>query len=345
MRALRFHDAFDLRVDEVDPPARTLTGTQVLIRSVVCGICGTDLHEYRNGPLLTSTQPKILGHEVAGVVLETGPDVTTLRSGDRISIMPQTYCGTCASCRSGRPRMCRELRGLGINAPWGGFGEQLLVRESQVALLPDTLSDISGAMIEPAAVALEAIEATGLRPGDAALITGGGAIGQLAALAARFSGASLTIVSEPIEARRRRAAELGFTVHDPGSGDLADLVYELTGGEGVDVAVECSGSQHALTAALEAVRPGGTVVHLAATFGPSQIDLLPLVIRNVTLRGSFIYPVDCWPRLIRMVESGGFPVDSIVTSTLPLEAAVDGFEALAAPQSDDVKIVVQVTEP
>jgi (R,R)-butanediol dehydrogenase/meso-butanediol dehydrogenase/diacetyl reductase len=344
MRALQFHDALDVRIDEVDPPAGPLTGSDVLVRSVLCGICGTDLHEYRMGPLLTSVQPKILGHEFAAVVLDTGPDVTSLQAGDRVAIMPQVYCGHCGACRSGHHHLCPELRGIGVNAPWGGLGEHLLVSEDQATALPQTFSDARAAMIEPAAVAISAVDAAGVRQGDAVLVTGGGAIGQLAALAARFAGACVTIVSEPIAARRDKAAALGFTVHDPGTGDLVEFVHAVTGRDGVEVSIECSGNQQALTSALGALRAGGTAVHLAGTFGPSQIDLLPLVLRNITLRGSFIYPVDCWPRVIRMIESGRFPVEELITTTLPLESAVGAFESLVDPQSADVKVVVQVTE-
>ena len=139
VQALRFHASHDVRHEEVEPPGSP-TGRQVLIAPVVCGICGTDVHEYADGPLRTTVEPhpltgghvpQILGHELSGVVVEVGPEVDALASGDRVSVMPLLSCGTCAVCRSGREQMCDLRAAVGLRHPWGGMGELALVDADQ----------------------------------------------------------------------------------------------------------------------------------------------------------------------------------------------------------------------
>jgi len=345
MRALRFHTARDLRLEDIAAPPRSLKPDELLLRSVTCGICGTDLHEYKAGPKITTEHPQILGHEVVGVVLAAGDEVSSAKVGERVSVMPQIYCGRCPACLAGRQQLCAHLGGLGVNARWGAFADELVVSDQQVSVLPDTVDDITGAIVEPAAVALRAVESAPVRPGDAVLVCGGGAIGQLAALAARVAGASWVIVSEPRAARRRCAGGLGFTTFGPAGGDGSDFVRDLTGELGADVAIECSGNARALNGAIAALRPAGTAIEVAAAFDPLEVDMLSLVVKAITLRGSFCYPIDCWPRVIRMIADGALPVGGIVTSTIPLEDAVErGFKELIDDRSDQVKVVVRISD-
>src|SRR3954463_1064652 len=198
MRALRFHAARDLRIEAVDEPGAP-GEEQVVVRVESCGICGTDLHEYAAGPIVTPVEPhpltgaqnpQILGHEFSGDVVATGPDVTGVREGDRVAIMPLAYCGRCAYCRRGLQHLCATMGCVGLSHAWGGMAEYASVADYQVVRLPGGLPHRRGALIEPTAVAAYGVERAGVGPGDRVLVTGAGPIGALAALRARAPGAS-----------------------------------------------------------------------------------------------------------------------------------------------------------
>jgi (R,R)-butanediol dehydrogenase/meso-butanediol dehydrogenase/diacetyl reductase len=351
MKAARFYSAGDVRIEEVPAPPAPATG-ELLVRVRECGICGTDLHEYGHGPVQTRATPhprtgaglpQILGHEFSGVVDAVGQGVRNAAVGDRVAIMPQVFCGECEACSSGSRQRCEAVAVVGLSWPWGGFAEYVLVGDDHVATLPPEVSDAAGALVEPAAVAVHAVSSSGLQPGEVVLVTGGGPIGQLAALAALAAGAGAVYLSEPNPGRRAHAAALGISgVIDPRSEEVTERLAGETGGTGADVCIECSGSQRALDACLAAVRRGGTVIQTALYLHPVQVDADALVMRDITLKGVYCYPVTSWPRVIRMIASGRLPVERIVTGRIELERLVEGgFEALLDAEGSQVKVLVR----
>jgi (R,R)-butanediol dehydrogenase / meso-butanediol dehydrogenase / diacetyl reductase len=354
MRAARFHAGHDIRIDRVPAPgADGLTSHEVLVRIRECGICGSDLHEYTDGPIYTPTHPHpitgvsvpvILGHEFSGEVVAIGSAVTSVSVGDRIAAMPQIFCGTCSQCMAGRQQTCQNLAAVGYSGAWGGLAEYGAFREDQVFPLSEHMTFTQGALVAPTAVAVHAVSSAPLRPGDAVLVTGGGPIGQLAALAAVAFGAGSVVLSEPNPGRRARAAQLDLTrVVDPRADDLTLLVAEVTQGHGFDVCIEASGSQPALDACFDAVTLGGVIVQTALGTRPVQLDAShKLTLRDVTYKGVYCYPVTIWPRIIGLVGSGALPADTVVTATIPLEQLIDGFEALLDPVGDALKIIVTI---
>jgi (R,R)-butanediol dehydrogenase / meso-butanediol dehydrogenase / diacetyl reductase len=354
MRAARFHGARDIRIEEVPAPrAADLAPRDVLVRIRACGICGSDLHEYTDGPIHAPTSPHpmtgasipvILGHEFSGEVVAIGSAVTSVGIGDRIAAMPQIYCGTCSQCKAGRQQTCQNLAAVGYSGPWGGLAEYGAFREDQVFPIAAHMTFTQGALVEPTAVAVHSVATAPLRPGDAVLVTGGGPIGQLAALAAVAFGAGSVVLSEPKPGRRGRARTLGLTrVVDPLVDDLSSIADEITQGRGFDVCIEASGSQPAIDACFDSVALGGVVLQTALSTRPVQLDVgHKLTVRDVTYRGVYCYPVTSWPRIIGLIGSGSLPADVIVTKTIPLEQLADAFEALLDPAGDALKIVVSV---
>jgi (R,R)-butanediol dehydrogenase/meso-butanediol dehydrogenase/diacetyl reductase len=351
MRALRLHGRKDIRLEEVPGPDRELGPHEVLLRNRRAGICGTDLHEYLDGPMLATTTPhvltgasipQILGHEYSGEVVAVGDAVRAVAPGDRVAVMPLFFCGACFACRSGRPQVCEDLGAVGLNWPWGGMGEESVVAEHQVAVLPDELSDVQGAMVEPAAVAVNAVTNAGVRLGDVVLVTGAGPIGQLVALAARAAGAGAVYLSEVNPRRRARAEALGVTgVLDPTEIDVAAFLRAETG-VGADVAIECTGSAPAVSACLESLHPGGTVMQTGLHVRAAEVDLRSVTLRDITVRGANCFPVDSWPRVIRLIASGALPVELTLTGEVPLADGLDAFEALLDPGGDQIKVVLAI---
>jgi (R,R)-butanediol dehydrogenase/meso-butanediol dehydrogenase/diacetyl reductase len=221
------------------------------------------------------------------------------------------------------------------------MGQYAVVEEHQAFRLPDQMSDVQGALVEPTAVALHAVTSAPVRPGDVVLVTGGGPIGQLVALAANAAGAGAVYLSEPNPHRRERVAKLGLAgVLDPSSTDVvAGLRNDFPGG--VDLALECAGSQRALDACIDAVRPGATIVQTALHTRPVEIEPTKLTLRDVAIKGVNCFPVTSWPRVIRLIASGAIPAERVVTREVPLDRAIeDGFKALLDPSSDHIKVLV-----
>jgi (R,R)-butanediol dehydrogenase / meso-butanediol dehydrogenase / diacetyl reductase len=350
MRALRFHAARDLRVEEVDEPTEP-GANEVVVRVASCGICGTDLHEYVAGPIVTPVEPhpltgarnpQILGHEFAGDVVRTGADVKSVREGDRVAIMPLAYCGTCTYCRRGLQHLCATMGCVGLSHAWGGMAQLATVAEYQVVRLPDAVSYQQGALIEPTAVAAYGVERGGVGPGDRVLITGAGPIGALAALCAHSAGASTVYVSEPNAARRGRAEALGVaTVLDPSSVDVPELLHDETDGVGIDVAIECSGHPSGFAAAIASLRKRGTLAQTGLFVGEATVEPMLWSLNDLTIVGTWCYWVYDFDRIAAQIAAGSLPVERVVTSTVSLDGAPDAFEMLASGTADEIKVLVE----
>jgi (R,R)-butanediol dehydrogenase/meso-butanediol dehydrogenase/diacetyl reductase len=349
VRALRFHAARDLRVEDVSEPADPRDG-EVVVRVATCGICGTDLHEYVAGPIVTSVEPhtltgarnpQILGHEFAGDVIRVGRGVTRVTEGDRVSIMPLAYCGTCAYCRRGLQHLCVTMACVGLSHAWGGMAELATVAEYQVVPLPDGVSYHQGALIEPTAVAAYGVERAGVAPGDRVLVTGAGPIGALAALCARSAGASTVYISEPNAARRARAEALGVaTVLDPSSLDVPAFLRDESDGLGVDVAIECSGHPNGFSAAINSLRRRGTLAQTGLFVGEAAVEPMVWALNDLTIVGTWCYWVYDFDRIAAQIAAGDLPVERVVTSQVDLDGAPDAFARLASGAADEIKVLV-----
>jgi len=349
VRALRFHAARDLRIEDVAEPAGPGAG-EVVVRVETCGICGTDLHEYVAGPIVTPVEPhpltgaqnpQILGHEFSGEVVAVGSAVSSVREGDRVAIMPLAYCGSCAYCRRGLQHLCATMGCVGLSHAWGGMGALATVAEYQVVRLPDAVSYEQGALIEPTAVAAYGVERAGVQPGDRVLVTGAGPIGALAALCAHGAGAATVYVSEPNAARRARAEALGVAVVvDPTDVDVPAFLHEETDGLGVDVAIECSGHPNGFNAAIASLRRRGTLAQTGLFVGEAQVEPMLWSLNDLSIIGTWCYWVYDFDRIAAQIGAGGLPVERVITSTVGLDDAPDAFARLASGAADEIKVLV-----
>ncbi|QXJ24293.1 2,3-butanediol dehydrogenase [Actinomadura graeca] len=340
MKAAVWYRARDVRVEDV-PSAAPGPG-EVAVTVAYCGICGSDLHEYADGPHAIPVgtphpesgraAPLTLGHEFSGTVAEVGPGVTGFSPGDRVAVEPHYRCGDCARCRAGEYNLCRHFGFAGLMGD-GGLAERAVVPSYMLHRLPDGVSLDQAALFEPAAVALHSIRRSGLRDGESVAVVGLGPIGLLVVrLAARY-GAGRIVASDPSGARRDLALRLGATeVVDAGA---------LPAGE-ADVAFEAVGTEGTLRDCLGATRRGGRVV-LVGLGGTFAFDAFALVNNEQSIIGTVGYR-DVHPELIRLVAEEGMDFTPIVTSTVPLADVVrDGFETLldrGSPQ-EEIKVLVR----
>jgi (R,R)-butanediol dehydrogenase/meso-butanediol dehydrogenase/diacetyl reductase len=349
MRAAVFYDAKDIRIEDVAAPTEVGPG-QVLVRPFWCGICGTDLHEYAAGPIVIPTEPhpltgaqapQILGHEFSAEVVEVGPGVTNVSPGQRVSMMPILNCKECYYCRRGLGHLCVRMACVGLSHDWGGIAELAVVPAAQVYALPDELTDLQGALVEPTAVAAYGVDMAGVRPGDSVLITGAGPIGALASIYANSLGARVFISEvNPVRVALAKSLDVG-EVLDPSAGDVIEALRDATDGIGVDAVVECSGNERALQTAIAAVRSAGTVTQTGLHTRPAAIDPMQISLREVTYNGTWCYPLHDWPRVIDLIARRGLPVQKVVTAEIGIADLVEkGFETLLSPTGDQVKVLV-----
>lgn len=347
MKAVRWHARRDVRVDEVPEPAAG--PGEVVVRVAACGLCGSDLHEYLDGPLyiprgphpLTGQAPPVtLGHEFCGRVVDVGPGVSTVRTGDRVAVNPCLSCGTCRWCRRGQPNHCARLGSLGLSRD-GALAPLVAVPASGCHVLPADVGDEAGAFVEPLAVVLHACRRARLTGGEHVAVIGAGPIGLLLVQVLRMRVSGWVAVVEPREARRRLARALGADVAvDPGARDPAAVVAELSEGERAAVAFECVGQAGAFESAFRVVGKGGRVVVVGLVPERAPANLLGLVAHEKEIVGSSAY-VDEFPEAIDLLAAGRVRVEPLVTGRIELADTLPrGLEALLRPEAQHVKILV-----
>jgi (R,R)-butanediol dehydrogenase / meso-butanediol dehydrogenase / diacetyl reductase len=346
MKALVFYDVHDVRLEKVK---ETLLGpNKVKIKVAWAGICGSDLHKYHFGfgmkvtephPLTGQMAPLILGHEFSGVVAEVGGNVKDIKVGDRVTVEPIFMCKNCESCKSGKYNHC-ELNGfIGSNAD-GGFAEYVMVEDYMVHKLPDNLSFEEGALIEPTAVALQAVKNSSIKAGDTVAVYGVGPIGLLTILSLKAVGAKNIIAIDISPERLNKAQEVGAT-HSINSMEQVPSEFILEQFGGNDIAFEAAGVQETLTDAIKSVKKGGEIAVISIFSKPVEIDVTALVMREINLSTSFVYR-DMFPRVIDMISLGELDVMKVVTDKIDLDHIIeDGFERLSQDKSQ-AKILVEI---
>ncbi|MGW1025358.1 alcohol dehydrogenase catalytic domain-containing protein [Streptomyces sp. NPDC002577] len=315
MLAARLYGAKDLRIEEMPEPEPG--PGEVKIRVAYAGICGTDVHEYfetprathEPNPLTGATLPQTLGHEFAGTVVACGEGVDRVAPGSRVCVRPIRTCGTCPRCTSGLSHLCRSLAAIGVTSPGGGLAQYVVVPAASVHPLPDTVSLEQGALVEPMAVALNAVERARVPAGGSALVTGAGAVGMGALFALRAHGVHDVLVVEPSPSRRAAAERHGARVLDPGAVDVVEEVVNHTRGRGVDAAIECAGRPEALNTAIRSVAAQAPIVMVALYSGPVAIDASVVRLAELALLGSEAYPDGVFERVIGHMAAGSYPTD------------------------------------
>lgn len=331
MDAAVLHGVEDLRVERRRVPAAG--PGQLLVEVASVGVCGSDVHYYREGRAGTSvvSRPTVLGHEFGGVVVAAGPGVDPGRVGERVGIEPGTGCGECLQCGRGRYNLCPRMHFLGCAPIDGALQQYVVVSDRQAFPVPDGVGDDAAALLEPLSVALSALHKAAPRAGEDVLVLGAGPIGNLVAQVLLTSpAASVTVVD-------LNAARLSLLPTDERLRSSADPRFE---DESFDVVVECTGAPAALAGAMGAMRGGGRVVLVGV--GPQRLELLTadLQEREISVLGCHRYR-DTWPTAIDLVTRGQVRLDELVTHTFPLAEAASAITVVQRERSA-LKAVVRV---
>jgi (R,R)-butanediol dehydrogenase/meso-butanediol dehydrogenase/diacetyl reductase len=348
MLTLRWHGKGDVRLEETELESDLGPG-MVEVEVAYAGICGSDLFEFSAGPFairegphpLTGEQPPVtLGHEFSGRVVRVGEGVEEVSVGDRVAADACLRCERCAACRAGEYHRCPLGGAIGY-ASDGAFAPLVRFPAYAAVVLPDAVSDRAGALLEPLAVGLHALDRGGAQAGETVVILGFGPIGALTAAVAAGIGLEV-VVSEPREDRRNSAAAAGHRVHAPGGDTRADAkaLRAMTGG-GTRLAVDATGVGAVLAGAQEVTRRGGTVVVVGIPKQPVAVDVARLVLFERALVASLGY-VDDLPRVASLIEQGAIDPERLITSVVPLREGVETLARLADDPGGDIKVLLEV---
>lgn len=330
MRAVLFHAARDFRFDEIDEPE--LGATEVRVNVAYNGVCGTDLHLFydpehsgmrfdrdADGAIV----PKRVGHEYAGTIAATGSEVDLCKVGDRVAVYPIPNCGVCAKCVSGAP----PFACIDLPEGNGGAGQSVTIDQRFVHHLPDSVSLLQGAMVEPLAVSRHTVGLAELSIDDVVVVAGAGPIGIGIFLDLKARGIDNVIVSEPTADRRAVIEKLGAVVIDPTSEDLAAKVDELSGGLGADAFFDAAGSAAAFAQGLALLGAYGRLVVVAIHGAPVSIDLWPMQADEKRIIGVMGHTQTDFDEVIEGLARGAYPADGWV-AIRPWEDFFDVIEEL-----------------
>jgi len=339
MKAAVLYGVRDLRLEDVPKPE--ISDNEVLIRVNACGICGTDIHIYR-GEWKTNT-PIILGHEFSGVIADVGREVKGLNIGDPVVAEPNIPCGSCYFCRmSERNYFCENLEATGVTVN-GAFAEYVKVVASNVYKLPKGYNLDEAALIEPLACCVRGIDQAKIKIGDTVAIIGAGPVGLILLQLALQSGASMVIQTDMEDSRLRLAKKLGadhtinVTEEDP-----VESIKELTGGYGVDVAIEAVGKPEAITQAMRATQRGGRLV----IFGVSPEDAVwkvrpfELYDKELTIKTSYRSPYT-FQRAVKIAVSGRVRLKPLISHIFKIDKVHRAFEVAEKRLEGAVKVLVK----
>lgn len=349
MEAVRWHSAGDLRLDDVEL-ALPLGPGMIEAEVAFAGICGSDVAEFRapfairpgRAHPLTGQQPPVtLGHEFSARVTAVGEGVTEVAPGDRVSADACWRCGVCEACVRGEYNLCRLSGSIGLSSD-GAFAPLVRFPAYCAIPLPDAVGDEVGALLEPLAVGLHALDRGAAHAGERLVVIGYGPIGACTALVGRTLGLE-ALVLERHPGRRARAEAEGFATYDP-AGEVREVAKEvrgLVGAGGAEIVVDCSGAGPALEAALEMTTRGGRIVVAGIPKQPVPIDAGRMVLYERSIHATLGYHNDL-PRVAAMIAAGRLEPASMITRRIPLAETPAEIARLAADPGDDVKVLVEV---
>ena len=317
---------------------------EVLIKIGYVGICGSDVHYFETGAIgnFVVKPPFVLGHEAAGTVVALGEGVDSLKIGDRVAMEPGKTCGHCEFCRTGRYNLCPDVQFFATPPYDGVFQEYVAYDASMCFRLPDNVSLMEGALIEPLAVGFHAANQGGAHIGQKAVVFGSGCIGLMCLLALKAEGVTEVYVVDVIDKRLEKAMELGAAgVINSSKEDAEERIMELAGGYGVDLAIDTAGADVTINQGIRMVKPGGTIVCVGySRSGKVTLDMSVALNKEITFRTVFRYR-HIYPMAIAAVSSGLINLRNVVTDTFTLDEIQ---EAMVKSVNDKVNIVKAVIE-
>ncbi|MDQ0220731.1 Zn-dependent alcohol dehydrogenase [Peribacillus cavernae] len=331
MLAALLYGPEDLRLEEINTPE--INENEVLLEVVKAAICGTDVRMYKYGYKgITESTPRILGHEISGVIKEVGKNVKKYYPGMRVTVAPNMGCGSCRQCVNGDTHLCREYQALGININ-GGFTQyvripEAAVRQGNITPLKDHVSFEEAAIVEPLACVYNGFLKVGVKPGDYVLIIGAGPIGLMHAKLAKMAGASKVIINDISEERLKMCRRIDSSITTVHS-DLKEYIMDVTKGEGLDVLITACPVPQVQSASLELMAINGRINFFGGL--PKEKEIVPLntnIIhyKQLVVTGSTRSSILQYRKALDFVENGLIDVKPLISDNFSLNEINSAFE-------------------
>ncbi|HEY4884903.1 MAG TPA: alcohol dehydrogenase catalytic domain-containing protein [Myxococcales bacterium] len=331
------------RIELRDVPLPEMAPDQVLVRVKRIGVCGSDIHVFHGKHPLTP-YPVVQGHEASGVVERTGSAVRGLSPGDPVTFQPQVTCGICHPCRHGAYHICDQLKVMGFQTT-GAASELFAVDASKVLRLPKSMSLEQGAMVEPLAVGVHALERAGGPTGKKVLVLGAGPVGNLVAQAARALGAAAVMITDTSDYRLDLAERCGIPLRvNPLKVDLGEAVRERFGPDKADLIFECVGVQKTVEQAVSVARKGTDVIVVGVFGDKPVVDMGTVQNRELRLVGTLMYQQPDWVKAIALIEQGKVNLEPLVTDRFAFADYQKAYEYIDANRERAMKVMI-VVEP
>ena len=320
---------------------------EVLVKLEYVGICGSDLHYYETGAIgdYVVKPPFVLGHEPGGTVVEVGKNVKHLKVGDRVALEPGKTCGHCEFCKTGRYNLCSDVVFF-ATPPVDGVFQEYVAHEAELCFkLPDNVSTLEGALIEPLAVGFHAAIQGDAHLGQKAVVMGAGCIGLVSMMALKARGVSEVYVVDIMEKRLEKALELGATgVINGAKEDVLERVKELTDGAGMDLVIETAGTEITTRQAIHMAKKGSNIVLVGySKTGEMTLPMSLVLDKELTFKTVFRYR-HIYPMAIDAVAAGKVNLKGIVTDVFRLDEAQKAMDYSVNNKADIVKAVIRIAE-
>lgn len=320
---------------------------EVLVKLEYVGICGSDLHYYETGAIgdYVVEPPFVLGHEPGGTVVEVGENVKHLKVGDRVALEPGKTCGHCEFCKTGRYNLCPDVVFF-ATPPVDGVFQEYVAHEADLCFkLPDNVSTLEGALIEPLAVGFHAAIQGDAHLGQKAVVMGAGCIGLVSMMALKARGVSEVYVVDIMEKRLEKALELGATgVINGSKEDVLERVKELTNGTGMDLVIETAGTEITTRQAIHIAKKGSNIVLVGySKSGEMTLPMSLVLDKELTFKTVFRYR-HIYPMAIDAVAAGKVNLKGIVTDVFELDEAQKAMDYSVNNKADIVKAVIRIAQ-
>lgn len=321
MKAIQVKEAHDLRVADLEVPSINQPD-QVLVKVKRAGICGSDMHIY-HGTNPLATYPRILGHEIAGEVVEIGEEVAGLEAGDHVVVEPIRYCGTCYACRKGRPNVCKELSVFGVHED-GGMREYFVLPARQLHKVNPDLPWEEAVLAEPYSIGAQAVWRGNVESGDFVFIHGCGPIGICILKMAKLAGATV-MMSDLKQERLAFAKDNGADiVVSPLEENVLEKLLDVTAGEGANVVIDAVCLPQTVEQSIELASVAGTIVILGFDERPAQIPQLPITKKELTIVGSRLQ-TNQFAKVVQLLNEGKLKENGLITHRFPIDEAQQAF--------------------
>lgn len=329
-----------------DVPVPELSNDEVLIKVLYAGICGSDVTVFHHRHL-TATVPRVMCHEILGVVEKINSSrKLSYKVGDRVVVHPLIECGVCPACLDGHFHVCKDLKILGLHQD-GGFAEYVAVEAKRVFKVSDDIKNKVAVLTEPLAVGYHACSRALLSPEESVLVIGGGPIGIMTAVCARYFKASRVVIAEVNKERLEFIKSLGFEVIDSGEQDIGEAALSMTDGYGFDKVFEASGSKPGELALATATKIRGKAVLVGIPSIPREFQINKIVLKEIEILGCRVHELkdfgSAYKVLEKMTRSGEFDFSKMISAEFSLENLEEGIKLQESGEMFG-KILIKVSE-